>query len=110
MRYTLSFQVVDPFHSIWVSVFDDVGRNLLKCTADELSSKLNEDQDSFDEIFNPIRLIPYEFRIRVRKTPSTFADSPEPRLNYTVVSVGPVDFAKESQVLLDEIARYGFDV
>ena len=109
MRYTLSFQLCDSVSALWVSVFDEVGRSLLKLSAEQLSKQLAEQPDSLNEVFNPIRLIPYQFRIRAKKSTAPISDTNTTRINYSVQSITPVDFAKESQFLLEEIARYGFD-
>ena len=111
MRYTLAFQVADSVGSLWISVFDEVGRQLLNMSASELSEKLNEQSQSFEEVFNPIRMIPYQFRLRAKKTMSAYADQADAsRTNYSVISVGPVDYTQRSAVLLEDIARYGYDV
>jgi len=106
-RYILSLLVCDHSGSTWLTSFDDTAKTLLNGIQagqlEDIHSKGREDDfKQFNNVFDQNNFKQYIFKIRSKE--ENVKD--ESRVRSHVLRIEPVDFLKESQALLQEIAKY----
>lgn len=102
-RYILQFQIQDHTSITWATAFQECGEEILGISAKNLFYLKYEDQDDekVSEIIQGAIFKRYVFKLKVKE--ETFSD--EQRVKSTVVKAEKADFAAESRVLLDSIAK-----
>ena len=95
-RYILRFKAADSSCAAWVNAYDDQGKQIFGCTADELHAEKETDNASFLR-----RLKEAAWRPWIMKTKAT-GDSynGEVRRRITAVALSKPDYAVESAALL----------
>ncbi|KAH7826203.1 Replication protein A 70 kDa DNA-binding subunit [Monocercomonoides exilis] len=107
-RFILSLMISDSTGAFWVSCFNDVAEQLLQHNADEVAALVDENPNAIDDLFAPVLLKQFYFRIRARKQTSTIND--EMRIQYTVSHMSPSNHVTRSKELLSIVKRYGYEV
>ena len=107
-RYIFSATVIDDTCTSWVSVFNDQALQLLgeENTADRVNEMYFEQADpdnGFESMFQKVLFSDWIFKCKVKQ--ETVGD--ESRIKASIVSMSPVDYAKESKNLLAAIAKMG---
>jgi len=101
-RYVLSIVVADSTKCEFVSVFDDVGKILLKAEAKEVKElKDNNDIQGLDVLM----AYPIDKRFLFEMKAMEEQRGDDIKLRFTAVSAEPISFASESQRLINEISQ-----
>ena len=105
-RWIFSGVVEDASSSTWVSFFNEQAEALLDCTADQCyrasANDGNLDADTYDSVFAKVLFKEFIFKCKVKNE----FHNDENRTKTSVVSISPVDYAKESNELLEAIAKF----
>jgi replication factor A1 len=105
-RWIFSGVVEDSTSSTWVSFFNEQAESLLGCTADECyrasARDGNLDADTYDSVFAKVLFKEFIFKCKVKNE----FHNDENRTKTSVFSISPVDYAKESNDLLEAIAKF----
>ncbi|WVZ55988.1 hypothetical protein U9M48_006580 [Paspalum notatum var. saurae] len=102
LRYIMVVKVSDPTGEAWVSVFNEHAEKIIGCSADELDRvRKEEGEDSYILKLKEATWVPHLFRVSVAQ----HEYMGERRQRITVRSEAPVDYAVESNYLLEEIAK-----
>jgi len=103
-RYVLSINANDHSGSSWLTCFNDTASDILNgTTADTLLNWLSQGaQTQYDDVFQKALFNTYN--LRVRASESDYDAEKKVKLN--VVKVLPLDFAKESKLLIKSISKY----
>jgi len=105
-RYILSMLICDVTGSTWVTAFNDHAEKLLNVSATTAEQTLNDQSQgeaAYSKIFTDANFKTYVFKLRVKR--DDFNQMDEVRDRCHIVSADPVDFVKEGQFLLNEIAN-----
>lgn len=101
-KFIFSATVSDDSSTTWVSIFDDQARVLFGegVTADGVYEALNQQgQDAYDAPFSQANFSDWIFTCKVKQE----MVQEDMRVKVTVVSIHPVDYAKEGRSLLNSI-------
>jgi len=101
-KFIFSATVSDDTSTTWVSVFDDQARSFFgdDVTADTLFEAMNEHgQDAYDAPFSKANFTDWIFTCKAKQE----MVQEDMRVKITVVSIHPVDYAKEGRSLLQSI-------
>ncbi|ANB11209.1 replication factor A subunit protein RFA1 [Sugiyamaella lignohabitans] len=98
-RYIISMIVSDSTGQIWVSSFDDIGNIVIGMSAKELYQLQEQDLNGFTEVITKALYKEYVLRCRARK--DNYNDQVSVR--YSAVRCTPVDYAHETQLLLQQL-------
>lgn len=102
-RYILSLMCCDATGSQWFTAFNDVAENMLGKKAAELAEyKEMGNEQAFESVFQDANFKSYMFKIRAKADHS----QDEVRVRCHILSATPIDYRKESQMLLDKIAAF----
>mmetsp|Transcript_11244 Transcript_11244/g.34432 ORF Transcript_11244/g.34432 Transcript_11244/m.34432 type:complete len:652 (-) Transcript_11244:220-2175(-) len=101
-RYLLSVNVQDESGSHWMSAFDETAKVIIGRSAEEMQQLQQTNAAEFERIIAEPQLQKYVVKVRAKQ--DTWRD--EVRIKYQLQRIEPVDFVKESRLLLDEIRRY----
>lgn len=105
-RWIFSGTISDDTSTTWVSLFNEQAETLFGgLTADDVYSRTmenNPDQDAYDSIFARANYSEWIFKCKVKQE----MVNEESRVKTSVVSMSPIDYAKESRDLLDAIAKF----
>ncbi|KAK5083667.1 Replication factor A protein 1 [Lithohypha guttulata] len=102
-RYIMSVNVSDHSGQIWLSCFDEVGRNLMGMTANELMAIKEEGDDKrVSDIFSDANCTTWNWRCVAKM--ETFQDNT--RVRYQVRSSSGIDFVSEGQKMIALIKQY----
>ena len=105
-RWIFSGTISDDTSTTWVSLFNEQAETLFSgLTADDVYSRTmenNTDQDAYDSIFARANYTEWIFKCKVKQE----MVNEESRVKTSVVSMSPIDYAKESRDLLDAIAKF----
>ncbi|KAJ9562777.1 hypothetical protein OSB04_007937, partial [Centaurea solstitialis] len=101
LRYILSAKFSDATGEAWFSVFDADAETLLGCSANELSKMKSEEEGiKFHLQLRKAKWVPFHFRVSVART--EYNNVRRQKIN--VISIAPMDYAAEAQLLLNEIS------
>lgn len=102
-RYILSAVVADATGAQWVSMFNEQAEAVLQVKADQMNQWLQSGMEQqYEAAFKAAQHKQFSWKIRARAE----LQQDERRLRCQVVECAPVDFVKETQLLLEEIAKY----
>ncbi|KAF3005553.1 Replication factor A protein 1 [Neopestalotiopsis sp. 37M] len=104
-RYIMQINVNDHTGQLWLSCFDDTGRQIMGMSADSaMELRENEDNDNpLAAAFDKANCTKYTFRVRAKM--DTYGDVS--RVRYQVMSASPVDYAREASALAEMIKQFG---
>jgi replication factor A1 len=102
-KFIFSATVSDDSCTVWVSMFDDQARLLLDgATADALHSELElGNQSSFESYFTRANYTDWIMTCKVKQE----MGNDEMRLKTSIMSLHPMDYAKEGRALLNAILK-----
>lgn len=101
-RYLLNAQVQDHTGLTWVTGFQEAGVDIMGCSAQELYSLKNEEQDEsrFEEIIKSRLFNQYLLKLKVKE--ESYGD--EKKVKVTVVKADEVDPSSEAKYMLNLIS------
>jgi replication factor A1 len=121
-RYIVSLNVQDHTGQMWLSGFDDTGRQVLGKSADEIAElKEGEDGKQVENVFEEANCTSFVFRCRAkldnyrdeqRCVSSSLTCEDEQlltwscRVRYQITGTAPIDFKSESAKLVEMIKQY----
>ncbi|KAF5185413.1 Replication protein a dna-binding subunit a [Thalictrum thalictroides] len=102
-RYLIQAQVQDHTGLTWVTAFQETGEEILGCSAKQLYSLKNDEQDDgrFEEIIRQSLFNQYLLKLKIKE--EMYGD--EQKVKITVVKAEKVDPSSESRYLLDLISN-----
>jgi len=102
--YSLRMQIADTTGSIWVTCFRDAALTIMnnREASELVALQTSGNEGEFNMAFDDAAHKWYRFRVRAKM--DTYHE--EVRVQYSVVSLTPIDFAKESMNLLSVINAY----
>ncbi|CAG9328066.1 unnamed protein product [Blepharisma stoltei] len=100
-RYLLSVRLHDHSDAIWATAFDDIGTQLLKCSASDLKKLSDEDPEQFEKVVASAQGKMYHGAI---KTKSAEGQGNKPRM--AINSLEPHNSAKALELYMKEIDSY----
>eukprot|EP00884_Botryococcus_braunii_P015981 jgi/Botrbrau1/3066/Bobra.0070s0059.1 len=98
-RYMLSIQITDHTGTEWFTAFQEAGETLLGVPA----GRLKELEGTVEEERIITQATHREYILKIKVAEETYND--EQRLKLSIVRIDPVEYVRESQVLLDYINR-----
>lgn len=99
----MSAVVADHTGGTWISLFNETAEKLLGVPASKLHEYRTQGQEvEYEKIFQDALFKTFILRLRVKQEQV----SDESRVKSSVMKLDDVDFAGESRMLLDAIARY----
>ncbi|KAF2722320.1 replication factor-a protein [Polychaeton citri CBS 116435] len=105
-RYIMSINVSDHTGQIWLSCFDDVGREVMGMDANEFMKMRDEgDTTGQSEVFQTANCKTFVFRCKAKM--DTFQD--QQRVRYQVQYANPLNFVQEAKKLADIIKQYSLE-
>lgn len=100
-RYILSLILCDSTGSTWVTAFNEVAEKLLGPSATQLSEIMHEQNGkAFERVFQEANFKTYILTCRAKQEKG----EEQPRARIHIQSLAPLDYQKESYLLLDQIA------
>lgn len=102
-RYVCQLKVSDFSGAQWMGAFDEGGLVVFGRPAGEMRLLKASDEDLYEGLLDDALFQPLVLKVSVRED----SYNGETRVRYTIVRAERVDFVRESQVLLGEIAAYG---
>lgn len=102
-RYLCQLKVSDFSCGQWMGSFDEGGLVVFGRPAGELRVLRASDQDLYESILDDALFQPLVLKVAVRED----SYNGETRVRYTIMRAERVDYVRESQLLLGEIAAYG---
>ncbi|RMZ82097.1 hypothetical protein DV737_g2151, partial [Chaetothyriales sp. CBS 132003] len=122
-RYILSVNVSDHTGQLWLSCFDDTGRQLIGMTADKLMEIKETNEKKLADIFSDANCRTWNFKCKAKMdvfqeeqrqvlslspVKSSHADEFD-RVRYQVQAASPLNFVAESEKLVALIKQYNID-
>ncbi|KAF4765620.1 hypothetical protein HAV15_003849 [Penicillium sp. str.  len=104
-RFIMPISVSDHTGQLWLSCFDDTGRNIMGTTADELMQLREDDPTAFGEVFQGANCQTWSFRCRAQM--DNFGD--QQRVRYQVSSSQAINYSDEATRLANIIDSYSID-
>ena len=101
-RYVLTGSVLDHSGSHRMSLFDDQGKMLLKCSADEFHAARSADETAIESYKNNCLWNQYI----VKGTVKIEMVNDKPSVKVSVQQLTPVDYVTESAALIEAIKKY----
>jgi replication factor A1 len=101
-RYILSAMIADSTGAQWVSLFNEQAEVVLNKKATELAEYLVNDPTAFTQAFKERQFKQFSWRIRAKAE----LQQDERRLRCNVVECSPLNYLKETELLLAEISKY----
>ncbi|KAL9106501.1 MAG: hypothetical protein Q9227_008480 [Pyrenula ochraceoflavens] len=101
-RYIASVNISDHTGQLWVSCFDEVGRQLLGMTADQIMELKENDEKAAQKAIEDANCKMWNFRCKARM--DNYAE--QQRVRYQVNSATRIDFSSESAKLAEMIKGY----
>eukprot|EP00808_Paulinella_micropora_P019634 g74900.t1 len=102
-RYILSMLVCDQSGSSWLTAFNDQAEMMLGKSAREMDDFVKAGAEpAFEAVFKEANFKTYLFKIRSKLE----TNQDQQQVKSHIMSATPVDFRKESEYLLSEIAKY----
>ena len=100
-RYMISVHVGDFTGQIWVTLFDEVGRNLLGMSAQQLKEMGDENAQDLQNLVKG--LISQELQLKVKVTESTY--NGETKVKYNCLGIAQIDIESETKKMLEIIEK-----
>lgn len=100
-RYMLTISITDETGQMWLTLFNDQGKQLLGTDANTLISMKENEPDSFTKTTQSIQMNQYDFRIRARE--DNYND--QSRVRYTVANLHTLNYKAEADFLADELSK-----
>ncbi|KAK5558604.1 Replication factor A protein 1 [Exophiala xenobiotica] len=104
-RYIMSVNISDHTGQLWVSCFDETGRQMMGKSADELMEIKEVDEKALTEIFSEANCRTWNWKCKAKL--DNFQE--QQRVRYQVTSASALNFVTESQKLIEFIKQYGTD-
>ncbi|KTW28781.1 hypothetical protein T552_01411 [Pneumocystis carinii B80] len=101
-RYIVTISVNDHTGQIWLNCFDDIGRQIIGKSADDIAQMKEENEQAALNIFHEANCKSYVFRVRAKQDSYNGAI----RVRYQVMGVSPINWAHECKLLADIINSY----
>ncbi|KAL4281325.1 hypothetical protein GQ457_03G017910 [Hibiscus cannabinus] len=103
LRYIMVSKISDTRGEAWVSAFNEEAEKIIGCSAEELSKLKSEqgDIDGYQQKLKEATWVPHLFRVSV--TQNEYNN--EKRQRITVRAVAPINFAKETKFLIEDIKK-----
>ncbi|RAH45988.1 replication factor A subunit protein RFA1 [Aspergillus brunneoviolaceus CBS 621.78] len=101
-RYIMLVNVSDHTGQLWLSCFDDVGRQMMGTTADQLMELRQADERAAGELFQDANCRTWNFRCRAKI--DHFGD--QQRVRYQVSSARAINYSEEASRLAEQIDSY----
>ncbi|EAW13773.1 replication factor A subunit protein RFA1 [Aspergillus clavatus NRRL 1] len=101
-RYIMLINVSDHTGQLWLSCFDEVGRQLLGISADELMDMRQSESNLAGEVFQEANCRTWNFRCRAKL--DHYGD--QPRIRYQVSSAKAINYSEEASRLMNLIQSY----
>ncbi|KAJ1955977.1 Replication factor A protein 1 [Dipsacomyces acuminosporus] len=101
-RYIFSANVSDETGQNWLQCFNEIGQQIIGCSANEMVELQQNSQAVFDKKIKDATFKQYKFRCRAKS--ETFNETTKVRIN--IVNIYPIDFVAESQRLSKLIESY----
>ncbi|ETS74901.1 hypothetical protein PFICI_13385 [Pestalotiopsis fici W106-1] len=102
-RYIMQINVNDHTGQLWLSCFDDTGRQIMDMSADHAMNLRETDEASLTAAFDRANCTKFTFRVRAKM--DTYGEVS--RVRYQVMSASPIDYAGEARALADMIKQFG---
>ncbi|XP_071702336.1 replication protein A 70 kDa DNA-binding subunit A-like [Rutidosis leptorrhynchoides] len=104
-RYILGLQIQDHTGLIWVTAFQEAGKEIMGISAKDLYCIKYEEQDEekFAEIVRNVLHTKYNFKLKVKE--ETYND--EQQVKSTIVKADKIEFLSETSFFLDLIKKDG---
>ncbi|KAH8194655.1 hypothetical protein TruAng_011173 [Truncatella angustata] len=104
-RYIMSINVNDHTGQLWLSCFDETGRQIMGMSADEAMELKDNDETALASVFEQANCAKLLFRVRAKM--DTYGDNQ--RVRYQVMNASPLDYKNEARVLSDMIKQFGLN-
>ncbi|KAJ6140091.1 Nucleic acid-binding OB-fold [Penicillium samsonianum] len=104
-RFIMPISVSDHTGQLWLSCFDDTGRNIMGTSADELMQLREDDPGAFGEVFQGANCQTWNFRCKAKI--DNFGD--QQRVRYQVSSSQAINYSDEASRLADIIDSYSIE-
>ncbi|KAJ3227107.1 Replication factor A protein 1 [Clydaea vesicula] len=101
-RYTLNVSVMDHTGNCWVSIFNELGCQLVGKTANEMVQLKDHNEAEYQAILS--KLIFQSFTMKLRAKQENWQD--EVKVKLTMAGVSPINYEAENKRLLSLISRY----
>ncbi|KAJ5528645.1 Nucleic acid-binding OB-fold [Penicillium freii] len=105
-RFIMPISVSDHTGQLWLSCFDDTGRNIMGTTADELMQLREDDPTAFGEVFQGANCQTWSFRCRAQM--DNFGE--QQRVRYQVSSSQAINYSDEASRLANIIDSYSIEI
>jgi len=103
-RYILNFIICDYSGSCWITAFNEQAEQILEVSASKLQEyKMQGNEAAFEAVFQRAVFKSFVFKIRAKMEQGM----DEQRVRCHAVGAAQIDYKRESQMLLEEIERYG---
>ncbi|GFF51991.1 replication factor A protein 1 [Aspergillus lentulus] len=102
-RYIMLINVSDHTGQLWLSCFDEVGKQLMGTSADHLMDLRQNGEKAAGDIFQEANCRTWNFRCRAKL--DHFGD--QQRIRYQVSTAKPVNYSEEASRLMTLINSYG---
>lgn len=101
-RYIMTISVCDHSGQQWLSCFDDVGRQILGTDATSLQTLKETDEQAANEVFQKGTGQSFVFKVQAKQD----SYNGQVRVRYQVRGAAQLDFARECELLEEQIAAY----
>ncbi|KAK7552389.1 replication factor A 1, rfa1 [Phyllosticta citricarpa] len=103
-RYIMQINVSDHTGQMWLSGFDESGRDIIGMSANELVEMKENEETTLraDKVFVDATCKTWVFRVRAKM--DTFQD--QERVRYQISSTRPLDFKSECAQLVETLKKY----
>ncbi|XP_050376905.1 replication protein A 70 kDa DNA-binding subunit B [Argentina anserina] len=101
LRYILLARAMDAISDVYLSMFNNEAEKIIGCSADELDKLRSEEDNEYQLKLKQATWVPHLFRVSVTQNEY----NSEKRQRVTARAVAPLDFAAESNFLLEEISK-----
>ncbi|GAV55806.1 hypothetical protein ZYGR_0AY01990 [Zygosaccharomyces rouxii] len=100
-RYLLTISVLDETGQLWLTLFNDQAKQLLKVEASELVLLKESDPAAFSKITQSLQMNQYSFRIRAREDNY----NNQSRIRYTVSNLHNINYRAEADFLAEQLTQ-----
>lgn len=101
-RYVFTMAISDATGQNWVQVFNDIGQQILGCSADEMVQKKDNDEAAFNAVLSETLYKMYNFKLKAKS--EMYNDRSMLRL--TAVSANPLKMDEEANRVADMLQVY----
>lgn len=100
-RFLLTISVLDETGQLWLTLFNEQAKQLLKIEASELVSLKENDPTAFGKITQTLQMNEYNFRIRAREDNY----NNQSRIRYTVSNLHNLNYKAEADYLAGQLTK-----